>query len=209
MSAWTWTVVKAKHIPNDILIKLCDYIIENRTSVWYYKEGIVDFDDTLSKWLKMHQDDYDYFVKDCGVPPEHMTKEYLTDELIKRIDDIKLYVDDIKLVKEGKLTLDECFRKYKAWKKLGTPSCYYIKNTVWVGLPYEIFRLREYSDMGVEDGLQTVDDLIDYLKNENKQSQLRWFENGNTREGMFPEFEQRLREYYGQFGDHNFSVHFG
>ena len=113
------------------------------------------------------------------------------------------------LVKEGKLTLDACLRKHKAWKKFGTPSCYYIENTVWISLPYEIFRLREYSDMGIEDGLQTVDDLIVYLKNENRQTNLMWFENGNTREGMFPEFEQRLREYYGQFGDHNFSVHFG
>jgi len=211
MSAWTWTFVKATSIPKDIVNNICDNSIKNETNIWYYKKWQTNPQTALKEWFKMHDEERDYFIEELGVSPDKLTHESLENELKKYIKDIKEYSDDLSLVKEGKLTLDECLRKHKIWedKGLGHPLCYNIDDDVWVNLPYEIFRLREYSDMTVSNGLKTIDDLIKYLSEPNRQHNLIWWENNNMKEGMFPEFEARLKEYYGQFGDGNFSVHFG
>ncbi len=211
MSAWTWTYVKAKSIPTDIVNKICDKSINDILNIWYYKKSKINFDETLKEWLENHDESYDYLVNECKISPDKMTHEYLEQDLKNKITRLDNYINDLSLVKEGKLTLDKCLRNHKVWKRggLGYPCCYFINNTVWVNMPYEIFRLREYSNMFIYNGLKTIDDLIKYLSDTNRQHNLIWYENNNKKEGMFPEFELRLREYYGQFGDGNFSVYFG
>lgn len=210
MSSWTWTFVKAKAIPKDIVNKICNKAIQQKSNIWFYKKAKEDFKKALNEWIDMHDKNYDYLINECGVSPNKMTHEYLEKELNESIKDISEYINSLNLVKEGKLTLDKCLRKHKIWKEkgLGEPYCYYIKNTVWVKIP-EIFRLQEYSDMGIETGLKTIDSIIEYLSNPERKSRLTWWDNNNLKEGFSQELETKLRKYYEQFGDMNFSVHFG
>lgn len=211
MSAWTWTYVKAKAIPENMVISICDNAIKEISNIWYYRNSKSNFDSVLKEWFKIHDEDYDYFVNECDVPKYKMTHEYLEQDLKNKIKTKDEYIKDLNLVKEGKLTLDECVRKHKIYEHhdLDYPQCYLINDDVWVKMNSEIFRLREYSDMYIENGLKTVNELIEYLNEPSRQNNLIWWENSNLKEGMFPEFETRLKEYYGQFGDGNFSVHFG
>lgn len=206
MSAWTWTFVKADKLPKDITDMIVDKTIKRMEDIWYYKKG---FNKAIKLWLEHHERNRDYYINQCGVPEEQLTKEYLAEELQSKINKISNYINDLKQVKENKLTLGECLKRNKAYGDLQEPMCSLIKDTVWVNLPYEIFRLREYTDFFIEDGIKTIDELIKYLSEPHRQDSLIWWENENLKPGMFPEFETRLREFYGQFGDNNFSVHFG
>ena len=211
MSAWTWTYVKSEFIPRDIVIKLCEKLIKEEESIWYYKESKKNFNSALKKWFRLHNENYDYYVNELKIPKKQLTHEFLEKQLKNKIEVLYSYIRDLDLVIKGNITLDKCFRNNKVWEgRLGLePNCILIGNDLWVHLDREIFRLREYSDMTVESGLKTVNDLISYLSSPERQDNLIWWENNNLRSGLFPEFENRLREYYGQFGDGNFSVHFG
>lgn len=206
MSAWTWTYVKADKLPKDITDIIVDKTIKRMEDIWYYKKG---FNKAIKLWLEHHERNRDYYINQCGVPEEQLTKEYLAEELQSKVNEISNYISDLKQVKENKLTLGECLKRNKAYGDLQEPMCSLIKDTVWVNLPYEIFRLREYTDFFIEDGIKTIDELIKFLSEPHRQDRLMWWENENLKPGMFPEFETRLREFYGQFGDNNFSVHFG
>lgn len=210
MSAWTWTFVKAKAIPKDIVNKICDEAINSKSNIWFYKKAKENFQKALKEWIDMHDKEYDYFVNECGVSPNKMTHEYLQKELKTSIEDIDRYINDLNLVKDGKLTLDKCLRKHKVYKDggLGNPYCYYIQNTIWVKVP-EIFRLQEYSNMDIKTGLKTIDSLIEYISDPKRKSILTWCKNDSFQEGFSQELEIKIREYYSQFGNKNFSVHFG
>ena len=209
MSAWTWTYVKSEFIPRDIVIKLCEKLIKEEESIWYYKSSRENFKSTLKKWFGIYDRDYDYFVDELKIPKEQLTHEFLEQKLKNKIKILENYIRDLNLVKTGDITLDKCLRNNKVWELGLEPSCKLIGDDLWVHLNQEIFRLREYSDMTIETGLKTIKDLISYLSSPERQDYLIWWENGNLRSGLFPEFENRLREYYSQFGDGNFSVHFG
>lgn len=206
MSAWTWTYVKADKLPKDITDIIVDKTIKRMEDIWYYKKG---FNKAIKQWLEHHEKNRDFYINQCGVPEEQLTKEYLAEELQSKINKISNYINDLNRVKENKLALGECLKRNKAYGDLQEPMCSLIKDTVWVNLPYEIFRLREYTDFFIEDGIKTIDELIRFLNEPHRQDSLIWWENENLKPGMFPEFETRLREFYGQFGDNNFSVHFG
>ena len=211
MGAYTWTFIKAEKMPKDMINKICDESINHINNIWYIKEANENFNKTLEKWCKNHDRDYDYYVNECNVPKEHMTHEYLKQELINKFTKSKNYINDLYLVKDNKLTLDEVLRKYKVWEQggLGNPYCYYIKNIVYVKAPSEIFRLRKYCDFTVEDGIKTVNELIEYVKNSSINHELIWWENDNYNEGYSEEFENIVKKYYENLGDNNFLVNFG
>jgi len=211
MSAWTWTYVKSEFIPRDIVIKLCEDLIKEEESIWYYKSSRKNFKSTLKKWFEIYDEDYDYFVDELKIPKEQLTHEFLEQRLRNKIKILENYIQDLNLVKIGNITLDKCLRNNKVWDTglCLDPNCVLIDEDLWVHLNQEIFRLREYSDMTIKTGLKTIKDLISYLSSPERQNNLIWWENDNLKTGLFPEFENRLREYYGQFGDGNFSVHFG
>ncbi len=93
---------------------------------------------------------------------------------------------------------------------MGEPMCYLIGNDVCVKVP-EIFRLRQYSNMWVEDGIKTVDSLLKYLSEQAKDILYDFAEStgSNDGEGLTEALKSRIVEYYGRFGDGNFSVCFG
>lgn len=209
MSAWTWTFVKAEHIPHDIVVKICEKSIKDISDFDWMKNTE---EKALKRWLNNHKKYYDYYVNECGIPPENMTKEYLTEEFYKYRHrgnlSLSIYEDAI----DGKTSFDEALRTLVVEKKgTGYPMCKLIDDKIWVKIPYEIFRYRFYSDMLVDNGLKTIDDLIGYLRAGIQERIYDFAENveSDNGSGLTPQLEARLREFYSQFGDGNFSVHFG
>ena len=210
MSAWTWTYVKADCIPMDIACKICDSAIHELLSVWYM-DKCKTFDEIIERWFKIHDEAYDYYVNECGLQPFEIEHDVLEKRLRELISKKQTFLADLELVKNGSQSLDSCLRKYKVWEdKMGEPMCYLIGNDVWVKVP-EIFRLRQYSDMRIEDGIKTVDFLLNYLSEQAKDILYDFAENtgSNDGEGLTEALKSRIVEYYGRFGDGNFSVHFG
>ena len=211
MSAWTWTFVKSKCIPQDIVVKICDKALRDLSNLWYISANTT-LDEKLDRWYKMHDENYDYYVNECGVDPSEMTHDKLKKSLYRIIKKANDKVTDLKLVKNGSMELDAYLRKHKVYKDggLGEPYCKLIKNDVWVNVP-EIFRLRVYSDMNIENGIKTIDRLLEYLSEKPKEL-LYDFQEKNSYEngiGLTDALRNRITEYYTQFGDGNFSVHFG
>ena len=205
MSAWTWTFVKAKCIPKDMIDDICKASIVNLQNIWYYKDS---FAISLYKWFQMFEAEYDYFVNECKVSPDKVTKEYFINDLIQKRKDIQSTIEDYTKVIKGVISFDKALRTHKMWKKggLGNPYCVYIKNTIWVHIP-EIFRYAHYSDMTVSTGIKDIKSLIKYLR-KGKQNCIYDYPNGDTT-GLTKALIKRIKEYYSQFGDGNFSVHFG
>lgn len=211
MSAWTNTWVKAKVLPKKIVYYICDDSIHNISCIWYMNKTR-SFESILKEWLRMHKEEYDYFVKDCGVPEEHMTKEYLTQDLKNHIEYGNKQLEGLTKVKQGEITLEDYIRDIKLYKGIMTnPRCKYVKNTIWIKMPYEIFRYRYYSDMNFNNGLRTIDDLLRYLK-EGNQTSIHDFKEktrSNQGTGLTSQLKQQIIDYYSQFGDNNFVVYFG
>lgn len=206
MSAWTWTSVKAKFIPKDIVDKIITKSIKEIEGIWYMSSK-KSAEKIQKEWLDMHTKEYDYYVNECGVNPEDMTEKKLLEKLSRLIENGKSKISDLGLILGGKLTLDQYCRKYKTWRNyMSELRTEYWKGSVWVEVP-EIFRYRFYSDFdNVGEGLKTVDSLLDFLRRGNQGS----IQDYNDLEpGLTENLEKRIREYYGQFGDGNFSVTFG
>ena len=130
MSAWTWTFVKAKCIPKGMIDDICKESIVNLQNLWYYKDS---FEISLCKWLQMFEDGYDYFVNECKVSPDKLTKEYLTNDLIQKRKDVQSTIEDYIKVIKGVISFDKALRIHRVWRKggLGNPYCVYIKNTIY------------------------------------------------------------------------------
>ncbi len=208
MSAWTRTYVKANSLPKELVNKICDDVISEVEKYWYYRRGRRDIKDVVNKLLTRYKSASDNYE----IPEEKLTFEYIEKDVRQMIAVTKDYINDLKLVKEDKMSFDDCLRKYKVWADdslINTPICSFFEDdSVWLSLRnYEIFRLREYSDFDIKNGINTVDGLIKYLKKPTIQSILYSFD--DLAVGLTPKLEKEIREFYGQFGDRNFSVTFG
>ena len=142
MSAWTWTYVKADCIPMDVVSEICDSAIQDLSSVWYMDKS-KSFEEIQERWLKMHDEAYDYYVNECGLHPFEMEHNVLDKNLREKISKKTDLISDLLSVKNGSQSLDSCLRKHKVWEgNMSEPLCYLIENDVWVKVP-EIFRLRQ------------------------------------------------------------------
>ena len=83
MSTWTWTFIKPEYLSKDQIKSLLEDAIRHTGGVYYDNYRKHGWDYELQKWLEFHKEEYDYFVNECGVPPEEMTEEYLTEDLRK------------------------------------------------------------------------------------------------------------------------------
>ena len=207
MSAWTRTYVKANSLPKELVNKICDDVISEVETYWYYRRGRRDIKDVVNKLLTRYKSAPDNYE----IPEENLTFEYIEKDVRQMIAVTKDYINDLKLVKEDKMSFDDCLRKYKVWSDeslISAPLCSFFEDSVWLSLRnYEIFRLKEYSDFDNKNGINTVEDLIKYLKEPTRQSILYSFD--DLAVGLTPKLEKEIREFYSQFGDGNFSVTFG
>lgn len=207
MGAYTWTFVKSSAMPKEMINTICDRTIRDISNIWYYKEAKNDYASALEKWLAHHKKRYNYYVNECGVNPNELTPSFLENELAASINKKDAEIADLEKVKAGQMTFTQFVRAHKSCISL----CRKYKRHIYVKIPSEIFRLREYSDLTVSTGIKTVDDLIKYLSQPQRQSQILWYDKDTEEEcaGLTPKLEAKIREFYSQFGDNNFSVSFG
>lgn len=144
-----------------------------------------------------------------------MKKEECTDEFYKKKLDLWIERDknnlaDIEKIRNKEMTFVDFLKKHIESDGLSSVNsnimCRILKGNIYVEVP-SIFRLREYSDMSFYNGLSTVDSLIEYLKEPYRQEIITDYLTGTT--GLTESLEKRIREFYGKFGDGNFTVHFG
>lgn len=205
MSAWTWTFVKATALPTEELKTFCEKEISQLNDIWYYKQRS-NFEKVLDRWIEILGKSRSYYAEKYNLPIRRITNKFLENLLKERISTVNNLIEKLKSVKNGE-ELNECLKKYA--HSLMPITCRSVDGDVWIQVG-EIFRLREYSEMTVESGIKTIDELITYLKEPSRQKWLSWYdEEGNDYNGMSEELEKRIREYYGKYGDGNFSVSFG
>ncbi len=205
MSAWTWTFVKATALPTDEVKDFCEKEISQLNDIWYYKQRN-EFEKVVDRWIEIVGKSRNYYAEKYNLPIERITDTFLEGMLMDRINTVNNLIENLKSVKNGE-ELNECLKKYT--QSLMPTKCRSVNGDVWVQVG-EIFRLQEYSEMTVESGIKTIDGLIDYLKEPSRQEHISWFDNEeNERVGMSDELEERIRDYYGKYGDGNFSVSFG
>ena len=212
MGAYTWTFVRIDKL-NKEQVKLCiENAIQKRMHTTYGEYSKLTEKEHIPKWLKMHKNNYDYFVNECDVPPEEMTEEYLTEELRQRIDVCDKKVEYYNKVLEGNMTFREMLENTKEGNPKHNAGCnhdfYIIKRQgdIYVNLKGEWWRNQRDS----EDEFCTVDSLVEEVK---KSHYLGYYDEDIKdwvqEDKLTPKLEKKLREFYGKIGDNNFYVHFG
>lgn len=212
MSTWTWTFIKPEHLSKKQIKNLLEDAIKHTGGIYYqnYKEHGWDYE--LKDWLDMHKEDYDYFVNECGVPPEKMTEEYLTKELKERIDKCEKNINYYNMVLNSKMTFREMLENTKEGNhkhNAGYNHDFYVierNKEPYVDIKFEWWRNQRDS----EDEFNTVDSLIEEVKKSHYLSYYdedikEWVKESE----LTPKLEKKLRDFYGNIGDGNFYVHFG
>ena len=207
MGAYTDTYIKISKVERNTINRLIDGAIEGMLQTSYGKAIREGWENGLKSWLKLHKENYDYFVDECGVDPSHMTEEYLTQEYHERVNSLKDKIDDLNLVKEGKMDFLECLKKHNMIKDYDDFSVRKYNDEYYINTNHEIFRNYEYDQLNIN--LHTVEDLINHLKqphlNSIKDLTVKYAEYGP----LTRELEQKIRDYYRAIGDNNFLVNFG
>ena len=204
MSTWTWTFIKPEKLSKKQIKNLLEDAIKHVGGVYYNNYKKYGWDYELKDWLEFHKEEYDYFVNECDVSPEHMTEEYLTQELKDRIKICEEKEKYYQLVLDGKMKFREMLEKTNQVEKHG--DFYIIKRQgdIYINIKYEWWRNSSYS----EDEFCTVDSLINHLKQPD-QVLLMDFKEDSEYHPLTPKLEEKLRKFYGNIGDNNFYVHFG
>ena len=208
MSAYTNTYVKIDRIPKNLADDICKKVENHINNYGYFKDYIQNGRDyALKEWLDMHKEDYDYFVNECEVDPSEMTEEALTRKLDNLLEKDKENINVLNDCIEGKISFTECIDKIGAKENHISGMVMHQKDNEWyVSIGYEIFRNREYND---EVEISTVEDLILYLKQPDKNKILDFAEKDSDYGPLTEKLEERIREFYSKIGDNNFFVEFG
>ena len=207
MGAYTDTYIKISKVDKETIKRIVEHALWSIKWTTYGQVLENGWEKGLADWLKMHEEEYDYFVKECGVDPSKMTKEYLTEKLRKKVAETKTKVDNLNLVLEGKLDLLECLKKTHMLHDYGDVSVRKYKGEYYINPLHEIFRNYEYDQLSAN--IHTVEDLINHLKQPHLKS-IKDLTVDNSEYGpLTPELEQKIRDYYGAIGDNNFLVNFG
>lgn len=207
MGAYTDTYIKISKVERNTINRLIDGAIKGMLQTSYGKAIREGWENGLESWLKLHKENYDYFVKECDVDPSHMTEEYLTQEYHKRVNILKGKINDLILVKEGKMDFLECLKKHKMIKDYSDFWIREYKNDYYINTKYEIFRNCEYDQLRIN--LHTVEDLINHLKQPHLSSIKDLTAQDAEYGPLTVELEQKIRDYYSAIGDNNFLVNFG
>jgi len=212
MSTWTWTFIKPEYLSKDQIKSLLEDAIRHTGGVYYDNYRKHGWDYELQDWLEFHKEEYDYFVNACGVSPEEMTEEYLTEELRKRIAVCDRNIEYYNKVLEGNMTFREMLENTKEGDpkhNAGHNHDFYIikrQGDIYVNLKGEWWRNQRDS----EDEFCTVDSLIEEVK---KSHYLGYYDEDIKdwvkEDKLTPKLEKKLRKFYGNIGDNNFYVHFG
>jgi len=207
MGAYTDTYIKIDKIDKKTIDRLVKHALKSIKWSTYGEVLENGWERGLADWLEIHEKNYDYFVKECGVDPAKMTKEYLTEELRKKVNETKSKINDLNLVLEGKMDLFECLKKNHMLKDYDNFSVRKYNGEYYINTLHEIFRNYEYDQLRIN--LHTVEDLINHLKQPYLKSIKDLTVDDSEYGPLTPELEKKIRDYYGAIGDNNFLVNFG
>ena len=161
MGAYTWTFVRVDKLSKEQVEKVVTEAKQSASLTTYGEYSKLPFKEALEEWLKFHEEERDYFIEECGVSPEKLTKEFLTRKLKT---EMKAYRAKMRLydkVLTGEMTLEEML--HKTHQLNGFCNDFYIikrQGHYYVNIRYENFRNYEYCD----EEFHTVDALIDHCK---------------------------------------------
>jgi len=206
MSAWTWTYVRVDKLTQEQVKSCVNYAIRSNKYNTYGTYSRMTEEQYIKAWIKMHNDDYDYFVNECGVDPSKMTDEYLTKDIKNKMKLWYLKQELYQKCLDGSMTVEDMLRKTHQLKSHSS-DFYVIKrnNHYYIKIHNEIFRNYEYYD----GEFTTVESLIDHCCNCKGKKFIDFSKDDNDYHEWNDEIENHVREYYEAIGDGNFVVHFG
>ena len=213
MGAYTWTYIRIDKLNYTQTKRCIEQAIESSRNTTFGHYSKLTEEEYIPKWIKMHKDEYDYFVNNCGVPPEQITDEYLTKQIKSYMKQWRYTQRCYQKVLNGEMRFDEMCRKtHQLTGRTMISDLMIIKHKgyYYVHIDYEIFRNYEYC----EENFDTVDSLIKHLENPNCKSICDFTDiNEDNVQYEYGPLSDKLREkiinYYSQIGDGNFVVHFG
>ena len=207
MSAWTWTSIKIDAVDREMGLQYCDLAEKDMNSIWYYKNWLDDPNTALLKWKEFQLKEKQYFIEECDVPESHFTDEYMEKDFTKRIDKFVKLQDYINRYRNDEISFKELIDKTAISERLHCGIKKY-NGDKYIDQNGEIFRLRQYDSLDLN--LHTVEDLIEYLRANDRQQNICDFAVENCPyEGLTDALAKRIREHYGKIGDNNFIVNFG
>ena len=204
MSTWTWTFVRIDKLTKEQTewcVKHVKWITSGQSYAEYSK---MPFKEALKGWIKMHTENRDYLINDCGIDPSKLTPKYLEKELKQKLKKFEFRQKCYDACLNGEMTLEEVLVKTNQLKDKHD-DFYIIKRQdhYYIQIHHEIFR----NQLDSIEEFHTVEDLINELK---RSTLITDFSDDNAERGpLTPELEKRIRDYYGAIGDNNFYVHFG
>lgn len=205
MGAYTWTFVRIDKLTSKMLENCVTEAKQKAKHTTYGSYYNKSWGDALNDWLKFHEEEYDYFVNECGVSPKKMTKEYLTKQLKHKMKLNKLKLEYYDKCLNGEMTIEEVLRKtHQLQCTLGDFYVIKRKGHYYIQIDHEVFRNYEYCDKE----FHTVDALIEHCRKSKKKNFID-YKNGYDYQEWNDTIEKNVREYYEAIGDDNFYVHFG
>lgn len=207
MSAWTWTSIKISAVDREKGLQYCDLAEKDMNSIWYYENWLKDPDTALSKWKQFQLKNKKYFIEECNVPKSHFTDEYIKNDYENKIKNFLNLQEYINKYRNEECTFEELVNNTKIGNRLHCRIKEY-NGDKYIEQYGEIFRLRQYDSFDLN--LHTVEDLIDYLRANQRQRFICDFnDEGYQYNGLTDALVKRIREHYGKIGDNNFIVNFG
>ena len=206
MGAYTWTFVRTDKLTPEQVKWCINHAVWSSNGGTYGDYSKMTEKQYVKEWLKMHKEDYDYFVNECGVPPEHMTDEYLTEDIKNRMKQWHYRQECYQKCLDSSMSFEDMLIQTNQYDD-GISDFYIIKRNghYYVEIYHEIFRNYEYCD----DEFHTVDSLIEHCRNCQGAQFLDFAKEHDDYHEWNDEIEQHVREYYEAIGDDNFYVHFG
>lgn len=207
MSAWTWTSIKISAVDRKRGLQYCDLAEKDMNSIWYYENWLKDPDTSLSKWKQFQLKNKKYFIEECNVPESHFTDEYIKNDYNRKIKEFINLQEYINKYRNEECTFEDLVNNTKIGNRLHCRIKKY-NGDKYIEQYGEIFRLRQYDSFDLN--LHTVEDLIDYLRANQRQRFICDFsDEGYQYNGLTDALVKRIREHYGKIGDNNFIVNFG
>ena len=207
MSAWTWTSIKISAVDRERGLQYCDLAEKDMNSIWYYDNYIKDPNTALEKYKQFELKNKKYFIKECHIPESHFTDEYIKNDYNKKIKEFINLQEYINKYRNKECTFEDLVNNTKIGDRLHCRIKEY-NGDKYIQQYGEIFRLRQYDSFDLN--LHTVEDLIDYLRANQRQRFICDFgDEGYQYNGLTDTLVKRIREHYGKIGDNNFIVNFG
>lgn len=206
MGAYTWTFIRIDKL-SDKQVKSCvEYALNVKSrGTTYGRYSTMKEEDYIKDWIDFHNQDYNYFVSECGVPIEKMTDEALTKEIKNKMKKWHYKQRCYQRVLNDEMSFEDMVKKTHQLR--GWDDLYIIKHKgqYYVHIEHEIFRNYEYCD----DEFDTVESIIEHCRNCQGANFLDFSKEYDDYHEWNDEIEQHVREYYESIGDGNFVVHFG